>query len=161
MSRLRALKIVGAHGINGAVCAFLLPEFDRKLPLFDSSGLEWKIKLFSFKNSNSAVVKFENCLDRNQAEKLKGKVLYQEAELKDSEYLIDDLIGKVVSIGEDEKSRIANIVNYGAGDILELSYNDKKVLIPFRKEFFEKVSATVADSEFKISKDIFKTFFDL
>lgn len=161
MSKLKALKIIGAHSINGAVRAFLFSEFDRKLPLFDKTGIEWRIRTFSFKGPGTAIISFENCKDRNQAEEIKGEILYQEAFLKSSEYLIDDLIGKVVSIGENEKAQISNVFNYGAGDILELAYNDKKVLIPFRKEFFKTVSRELSNINFQISIDIFKTFLNL
>lgn len=155
LNRIKTLAIIGAHGLNGAVRTFLYPEFDRKKKIFDANNKVYNIASFSKAKGSIAVILFDNCRDRNVAESLKGVGLYQDIELEDSEFLISDLIGKKVQVGL-ETAEILNVFNYGAGDILELQFREKKVLIPFRHDFFVFNGQT-----FFIEESVFLSFYNL
>lgn len=132
---LEVLKVLKAHGIDGSVCVFVINPINPNKPLYDTNGEVFKIERF---NSTRKILKFESVSDRNTSENLKGLILYQKKEkLKENEFYVSDLIGRKLKInGSDEYCEITDIVNYGAGEIAEIRYKEKELLIPFRKEYF-------------------------
>jgi 16S rRNA processing protein RimM len=94
-----------------------------------------------FLAKNRVVLAIENISNRNQAESLVGTVFYvKKADLpqkNDGEFYPSDLIGrKVQVIGTDIKCLIANVENFGAGDLIEISHKNGKFLVPFTRENF-------------------------
>lgn len=99
-------------------------------------------EIFTIKNINEQknLIKFSEINDRTAAEKLKGIILCQrKTELGANEYYASDLIGQKLLVAEDNSECvITGTHNFGAGDILEVSYKEKTILIPFRKEFISE-----------------------
>ena len=157
MKKIKTLVVLGAYGLSGSVRAFVYPELDKKKELYDSNGTVLKIKSLQIKKGNIAIVSFLNCTDRTAAEAIKGLVLYQNIELDSCEFLISDLVGRKVKIS-DKEAVISNVVNYGAGDIIELIYNEKKVVIPCQRVFF---SPGDGDHAFYVDETIFLSFYNL
>jgi len=137
--------IVGAHGIRGEV---KLKSFTsdplsigRYGALQSTSGQKFEItKLKAAKDDFIASLK--NVNDRNEAETLKGVELFVAREklpkLKTHEAYAHDLMGLDVVLENGTKLGIlVAMLNYGAGDLLEVSVDGKAetVLIPFTNAF--------------------------
>ena len=141
-------KIVNAHGIKGdvKVKSFTMNPADvcSYTPLLKSDDSELKIKLRSAGNSDVIIAHIDGVNDRTTAEGLKGTEIFT---LKSSiidedsdEILLSDLIGfKILNNDSKEIGEVIDILNYGAGDILEirlygrektalLSYNENSII---------------------------------
>ena len=141
-------KIVNAHGIKGdvKVKSFTMNPADvcSYTPLLKSDDSELKIKLRSAGNSDVIIAHIDGVNDRTTAEGLKGTEIFT---LKSSiidedsdEILLSDLIGfKILNNNSKEIGEVVDILNYGAGDILEiqlygrgktalLSYNENSII---------------------------------
>ncbi|RTK92647.1 MAG: 16S rRNA processing protein RimM [Rickettsiales bacterium] len=140
--------ISGAHGIKGDV---LIRSFTKpfsnifSLNITDIEGNKLKIKKITEKKQGTIISRIESCINRNQAESLKGTSLYCHKEnmpkLDDDEYYYNDL--KNIPIFNEEGQKIAivlGIVNFGAGDIVDIKFdNNKEEMLPFTKQFFPKI----------------------
>ena len=141
-------KIVNAHGIKGDVKikSFTVNPVDvcTYSPLLKFDDTELKIKLKSPANSDVIIAHIDGVNDRTTAEGLKGTEIFT---LKSSiidedsdEILLSDLIGfKILNNDSKEIGEVVDILNYGAGDILEiqlygrgktalLSYNENSII---------------------------------
>lgn len=129
------LKILRPHGINGYVRVFLYETVLDGDVVFDRVGQTFVVQRY---NKDNETIKFFSVNDRTEAENLKGNVLFAKKEpLTSGNYYASDLIGLSIGVlGGTQECKIVGIQNYGAGDILELCYESKTILIPFRHEFF-------------------------
>ena len=112
--------------------------------ILKSDDSELKIKLRSAGNSDVIIAHIDGVNDRTTAEGLKGTEIFT---LKSSiidedsdEILLSDLIGfKILNNDSKEIGEVVDILNYGAGDILEiqlygrektalLSYNENSII---------------------------------
>ena len=139
-------KIIGSHGIKGNV-KFLsyttepCDVFNYKT-FFDSEGRRYLLKKVSYTNKNDVfIVGIDGVNNRNVSETLRGiELLVERSEIADSdEILLNELVGFNVSDNLGIIGKVVDILNYGAGDILELeilgkikasliSYNENSVL---------------------------------
>lgn len=140
-------KILNFHGIKGEVkvgytagredlvkslkSVFVSVSDERKLLTVESVRFHKQFALIKFKEINSV----------NDAEIYKGKdisVYRSEISkfLSENEYLISDLIGKVVYSSDDEKiGVISDVGSNNAGELLQIKdYNGNLHLVPFVKE---------------------------
>ena len=134
--------VVGAFGVRGEVrlksfCA--TPEdIQHYSPLLSEDGKQ----SFSFtltgmvKNGFSA--RLDKIATKEQAEELRGLRLFTKRDhlpsLPDDEYYYADLIGlDVLDTGGTSLGQVKNVLNHGAGDLLEIHGPDLKasVLLPF------------------------------
>jgi 16S rRNA processing protein RimM len=140
--------ISAAHGIRGDV---LIKPYTEKpenlatLPVTDSNGNALVIKIIRNNKKNELICRIQNCTDRNHAEALKGTKLYCQREdlpeIEEEEFYIEDLRGLNV-LDESEKiiGTISDVVNYGAGDIIEIKFEDgSSEMFPFTKELFPHI----------------------
>ncbi|MTI18457.1 ribosome maturation factor RimM [Rhodobacteraceae bacterium RKSG542] len=138
-------QIGAAHGIRGEVR--VKPYGDDPLSFTDYGRLvtvdgSRKFKVTRARVQKTVVVtKFEGINDRNAAEALNGTKLYitrdklPETEDED-EFYHTDLIGLPV-YGEsgDRHGRVVAVVNFGAGDLLEVApATGSTIYFPFTKE---------------------------
>lgn len=154
--------ISAAHGIKGDVLIKPYtekPENLAKLPVTDANGNILAIKIIRNNKKNDLICRVAGCTDRNQAEALKGTKLYcgreDLPEPTEEEFYIEDLRGLDV-LDEHKKTigKISDVVNYGAGDIIEIKFEDGSAeMFPFTKELFpivEKDHVVFARSNFLI-----------
>ncbi|MBY0356025.1 MAG: ribosome maturation factor RimM [Rickettsiales bacterium] len=137
MSSTRILLgvITGAHGIQGAVKIKSFTEESQAIaaygPLQDKSGKRAFSITILGEAKGQIIARLEGVRDRNQAESLRGVELYVQRnvlpELDDNAFLIEDLIG-MAAYAEDGSlcGQISAFHNYGAGDILEITFDDGK-----------------------------------
>lgn len=144
MSRLQnpvQMAVVGAaHGIKGEVRVKTLTEDPLGLgdygPLYSEDGRAFVVAA-ARPAGTVAIVRFKGIGDRNAAEALNGLKLYVDRsalpEAGEDEFYHADLAGLRVrdETGADA-GEVGAVQNFGAGDILEISFHGREgLLIPF------------------------------
>jgi len=145
-------KIGKPSGLNGACNLFPIGEtlLNSELPMSLWVGNESSAKKIILRDisggQNSFRCSFEDCSDRNEAEKLKNFFLYIEKErlpkLEEWEFYFRDLIGISVETQTGEKLGVVkDVFNYPTTDAVDVETADgKRVTIPFRKEIVKRVA---------------------
>lgn len=139
-------RILGPHGIRGAVklASFAATPSDiaKYGPLITADG-----RVFDISNLKPAkdgfIADLKQVRDRNLAETLNGTELFVARDrlpaLAAGEFYLSDLPGKPVVAGGASIGTVADIQNFGAGDLLEL---DNGLLVPLR--FVSQVTDAIA-----------------
>ena len=136
-------QIVAPHGIKGLMkvnpfCADVT-ALKNYAPFYNKDGQKLNLE---FKNAlgRQILVHVDGVNDRNEAEKWRGMYLFVERDvlpkLKADEYYICDLIG-LTALDEkgEKKGVVSDVLNYGAGDILEIKTNQgSKILVSMTKQ---------------------------
>lgn len=127
--------VVGAHGVTGEVRLKLFTEELKHYPVLRSGE-----RIFTLKSirpgPNGAVARFAEVIDRNAAEALRGTQLTVPRSalppLEEGEYYHADLLGQeAVSTSDEPLGRIVEVVDYGAGDLIEIERPDgRRFLVP-------------------------------
>lgn len=127
--------VIGAHGVTGEV----------RLKLFTDDLKRYKTlytgaRIFTLKSirpgPNGAVARLDEVTDRNAAEALRGTELSvprsELPPLAEGEYYHADLVGQdAVSSTGEALGRIVEVVDYGAGDLIEIERPDgRRFLVP-------------------------------
>ena len=140
-------KITSSHGVRGQVKIMSFAQnpvdIDNYNPIFDTNNNELKIKITSKaqgKNSDIFIVTISGISDKNHADDLKNTELFinkdQLSDDEDGEFYYTDLIGLKVINNGDEVGKVIDVVNYGAGDIIEIEFDESQK----RKEKIEMFS---------------------
>lgn len=139
--------ISGAHGVHGAVRVRVYSDDPEGLlrykKLKDQEGRLFTVKKLRIQKGHTAIVKFEDISDRNEAEGLSNRNLYisraQMPELENDEFYITDLIDlEVRTLTGEVKGFVVRVENNGAGDYLILSHEPNATL-PFTHEAVPEV----------------------
>jgi 16S rRNA processing protein RimM len=101
-------------------------------------SVEWKFDSVVMRQ-NKCIAKPSHCKSRSDAEELKNQKIYTLKEnfpsTKDNEYYVSELINcKIKHKNGKDLGEVMDVNNFGAGDLLELIYNNKKIYIPMNKE---------------------------
>lgn len=145
-------KIVAAHGIKGEVK--VMPAGSDPSVWESLNPLENKdaTRVFTVKVTGKASVnmrvKIKGVDTRNDAEALVGEELYAMREklppVEDDVYYLQDLEGLDVCLKTEENriGKIKRVLNFGAGDILEVKLDGQKEteLLPFTKQYVPEVN---------------------
>lgn len=137
------------HGVSGRmkVKSFTEPlhDFAAHKRLTDAKGNPIKLRITG-SIAGGAIVEIEGITRREQAELLRGqKIGIPRAAMpkleKPNMYYTDDLIGmRVVHVNGDDFGVVHSVVNYGAGDILEIAtVAGARSLFAFTHATFPKV----------------------
>lgn len=138
--RIALAAIAGAHGVKGELRLKLFTDsidsLKRYQPLY-VGGRE--SRLIEIRQSGKTpVVRFEGIDNRERAEGLRGTLVEVDRSalppLDEGEYYHADLIG-LSAVDRDLRciGRVVAIVNYGAGDLLEVEHETgRRSLIPFK-----------------------------
>ena len=142
-------KINSPFGIKGLakVMSFMQnPEDIFKYQLYSEDKTPYKLTKFSANNKNVFAVQINDISDRTIIESLGKLTFYVEKKslsLLDSEdeFYVKDLIGRTLHNAKYENiGSITNVYNFGAGDILEVKFNDDSVqMYPFLKLYFPQI----------------------
>ena len=103
---------------------------------FDSS-IAWNFKNILFKN-NKCVVQIEEYISREDVLQLKGQKIFSNKKFfpktKNNEFFINDLTECMIFLNDNTTiGKVLSVQNFGAGDLLEVKYNNKLTFIPFDK----------------------------
>lgn len=143
-------KITSAYGVNGEVKVFPLTDhLDRFYDLdyvyiFEETGkTSLNVETVRF-IKNLVIVKFKEINDRNEAEKLRGKLIKitrdNAVKLDDDEYFIKDLLNmKVYTDDQKELGILKDVLKTGANDVYVVKTDDRDILIPAIKDVIKKV----------------------
>ncbi|MBR3148715.1 MAG: 16S rRNA processing protein RimM [Eubacterium sp.] len=133
-------KVNNTHGLKGEVkfemwCDGI--DYVRQLSkvFLDKNGTKQLTLVSARPQKNIAILKFAEIPSINEAEELKGKILYcdrDEAQIDDDAFYIADIIGCRVTdadTGEDY-GKITDVQNYGSCDIYDVKNGKNHTLIP-------------------------------
>jgi 16S rRNA processing protein RimM len=132
--------VAGAHGIRGEVRLKLFTDTADNLARharFDAGGRALVLQNIRPDKPGTAVARFENIVDRNAAEALRGVQLSVPRTalpaLADGEYYVADYLGKaVVDETGTAVGKVRAIENFGASDILDITLDaGGTVMVPF------------------------------
>jgi 16S rRNA processing protein RimM len=133
--------VTGAHGVRGEVKVKAFTADPRALArygaLTDASGARSFALQVRGAARGLAIARIEGVDTRDAAEALKGIELFvPRAKLprpRRGEVYVADLVGlSAVTAAGDEVGRVARVVNYGAGDVLEIERpGQESLLLPF------------------------------
>ncbi len=109
---------------------------------------------------NIAIIKLAEINTVEEAEKLKGKVLYcnrNDVHIDDDAHFLADIIGcYVVDIDtEEEYGKIVDIMNYGSCDIYDVESWGKHTLIPAIPEVIKEINTEYQVVRIKPMKGLF------
>jgi len=138
--RLRIARIVGVHGVKGAVRLKLFLDDPDSLygfgPVTDAAGAEYEIDL-GHPQKGHWVSRIEGVEDRDRAAALQGTDLYVEEaarpELEEGEFYHADLIG-LAAVDADGKAlgKVSAVEDFGAGPLIEvLRPSGSPLMLPF------------------------------
>ena len=145
---LAAVK--GAHGVTGEVRLKLFGEGVDALKSHKSFN-EGSLTLSKIRDDGKggAIARFKEVADRNAAEKLRGTTLTVPRSalppLDEGEYYHADLIGlKVETDAGEAIGTVCNVLNYGAGDLVEIKRDGgKSFLVPMTEQAVPRWDAHV------------------
>ena len=141
-------KIVNTHGIKGEIR--ILSDFEYKNKVF-VKGMKIYIgrkkeeeTIVTYRHhKNFEMITMEGYNDINQVLRYKGLYVYikkEDLKLDKDEFLDSDLIGLKVIVDDKEQGIIEQIrTTGGTNKILEINANNKKILIPYQKEFVSSI----------------------
>ena len=141
-------KITAAHGIKGAVrIRVFTDDITKYKQITDSSGSKvFKLRVQSELPRDFIIAAIEGVTTRNAAEELKNCELFVDSKYLPSpekgEFYINDLIGLGVINKEGEiLGNVMAVHNFGAGDILEIKFDNKKTseLLRFSRLLFPEI----------------------
>lgn len=145
-------KISGPVGLRGELKLFIAESYEhfiiqnfKTLKFYLENNQPFPMH-FKRKQGKFIICQVDNINDRNESEKLgKPKIFCIKEELPkldDNEFYSSDLMGLDIYENKIHIGKVANIFNYGAGDIVEIKMNDgSEALYPFTKEIFEEIFA--------------------
>ncbi len=158
-------KINNTHGLKGEVkfeywCDGVEYLKQLKRVYLDSEGEKELTLLSARPQKNIAILKFAEITALEQAQELKGKILYcnrDDAEIDESSYYLADVIGCEVKDCDTGESygKILDVMNYGSCDIYEVKYNGGRVLIPATPDIIVNVDVEKRSVTIKPMKGLF------
>lgn len=141
--RVPAALIAAVHGIRGEVKlrSYTEQPIESYNPLYFESGEAVNIKVTGRKDV-LFIIQIPGIDDRNEAEKLKGKLLYLDAaklppSTEEQPYEYEILNLEVRDETGANIGRITEVADYGAGTVVEITYADgTPEMFPFNRKFF-------------------------
>jgi len=136
--------IGGAFGVHGELrlksyCADPAAIADYT-PLYTEDGRSFVQVILTGQTSNGLTARIDGVTTKEEADALRGTSLYADRAVMpatdDDEYYYTDLIGlDVVDTGGTTLGTVRNVMDHGAGDLLEISVagTAETVLLPFTR----------------------------
>jgi 16S rRNA processing protein RimM len=126
--RILVGQIGAAHGLRGEVKLISFTDDPLAIAEYGSVELEDDGRRLTFagirRSKSSLIARFEGVGDRDGAERLKGLKLFVPRDrlppLEKGTYYHADLIGLQARSGAKELGTVVRVVNFGAGDLLEI-----------------------------------------
>ena len=134
-------KIVGTHGVRGGLrvqpWCDSPPFFTKLKTLYCKEAADYRpMKVISSRaHGNIVILELEGITTIEQAESLRGKVLYldrSDLHLEPDQYLICDIIGLPVYDADrkDLLGKLSDVSKTGANDVWHIQKGEKEYLIP-------------------------------
>jgi 16S rRNA processing protein RimM len=151
--RILVGQIGAAHGLKGEVRLTSFTDDPLAIAGYGPLQTEGDAKRLTIQNvrrSKAAlIVRFQEVKSRSEAETLKGCKLYvsraQLPELEPGVYYHADLVGLMVRAGQKRLGRVAQVVNFGGGDLLEVEREGgDRLLVPFAGAMVDQAMGEIA-----------------
>lgn len=144
--------ITSVNGVKGYVKIRTFTENSRDICSFKNLFEKESTKAFNLKlvmsKKDYIVAAIEGVTSREEAEKLRNTMLYISRDelpsLKEKEFYHSDLIGmEVTNTDSILLGTVRNVLNFGAGDILELQdpVSEKTIYYPFNNQFVKSIDS--------------------
>jgi len=143
-------KVNNTHGLRGEVkfeywCDSIAYLQQLQTVYTDSEGKNALTLMSARPQKHIAILKFAEMTSIEQAEALKGKILYcnrDDAVIDEDAYYLADIIGcQVVDDATGEVYGIVkDVMNYGSCDIYEMTCRGRQVLLPATPEIIRSVN---------------------
>lgn len=153
--------LVNTHGLKGEVR--ILSDFEYKdlvfkeyMTLYVGKNYE-KLIINSYrKHKMYDMVTFKNITDINDVIGYKGdKVYINREDIKIDGFFKEDIIGLNAYVKDTFKGVITYILKSKAHDILVIENNNKKIFVPYLREFIEKIDLDNKEIYFIDMKGLF------
>ena len=141
-------RIVNTHGIKGEVR--IISDFKYKEKIFKKGkkiyiGNELYEEIINTYRHHKIfdMITMKNITNINDVLKYKGKNIYttrEELNLKDSEYLEEDLIGLDVIVNNEKIGIVKNYIKDKYQDKIIVNKNEKDYLVPFVYDIIENIN---------------------
>ncbi len=141
-------RIVNTHGIKGEVR--IISDFKYKEKIFKKGkkiyiGNELYEEIINTYRHHKIfdMITMKNITNINDVLKYKGKNIYttrEELNLKDSEYLEEDLIGLDVIVNNEKIGIVKNYIKDKYQDKIIVNKNEKDYLVPFVYDIIEDIN---------------------
>lgn len=163
MSLIAIGQIVNVHGIKGVmkVKSYLVntPDLKGLNPLTDKDGKKHFEATLVGHQKDCWLVAMKGITDRTTAENFKGLELYTEREnlpkTQENEFYHCDLVGLPVYQDKNEFGKVLHVLNYGAGDILQIKTNKGETLeLSFTKANFPVVDVENHQIQIVLPEDV-------
>ena len=154
-------KIVNTHGIKGEVR--LLSNFEEKDLIFKEG---FKVYIGSMNEEETIntyrrhkqfdMISFKGINDINLVLKYKGKKVYinkEDLNLKEDEYILEDLIGMKIICNNEELGVVSDIYDNKAGKLLYVSFA-KNYYIPYNNYYIKQVDVQKKEIHGENIKDL-------
>jgi 16S rRNA processing protein RimM len=151
---IKVAKIIVSHGIRGEFKIKFSEDFKQifiqnpkigffinsKDAIFDRMNLK-----FSSIKQNSCVGSSSNICSRNESDELKGHDIFclksELPSLSEDEFYYSDLKNMEVLVDGEVYGIISAVLNFGAGDIIEVKKTDGEIImLPFKKDIFISIT---------------------
>ena len=140
-------KILTSHGLNGNVkvesyCEEPQDIFSYNICSKNGESMPCK-QVGKTSNPNIFLVKFDKINSIDEAKEYKNFELFIKREdledLNDNQFYVNDLIGMKV-VADNKEGIVDSSYNYGAGDVIEVKWNDGKMeSIPFNDNYIKNI----------------------
>jgi 16S rRNA processing protein RimM len=142
--------IIKPHGLQGDLSILLDTDQPEAYETMESVFVQIKQKLIPFFidhlqiRENKAIVKFENVNSLEEAEKLKGNLLFLPLEvlppLSSGQFYYHDVIRYMVIDESGRKiGRITNIYESNGNDLFAVDHDGTEILIPVQDDFIVRL----------------------
>ena len=140
-------RLGAARGLNGELKIVPLTDFENRFDNLTEVEVDGKILKINYVKyvGNNLVVNFENINNREEAQKLTGKLLKVDkknaAPLAEGEFYTFDLIGiQVFDTDENKLGKITNVLKTGSNDVFVAKCEDEReLLIPALKRVVKTI----------------------
>ncbi len=145
MDKIKVGKIVGTHGLKGElkirgndeVANDVLVKGNTIIINYNNEDIPFTIITKRVHKTNHLVT-FDGFQDINAVEKYIGSTVFSnkdDVHLEEDEYLVSDIVGCKIYNGKEYLGDVIDVLDNGRHDILVVSVNGKKVMIPYVDAF--------------------------
>ena len=148
---ITAGKVLDTYGLKGQLKVDIYLENLKLLRTIEDffvgdSLIEVKIKFLKNSKKSIWIAAFGETNSKEQAERLKGQFIFLEKKylpaLIGDEFYYEDLKGLQVKIDSSKhKGFVIDVCNFGSGDVLEVSLDDREstIYIPFNRDNVSRI----------------------
>jgi len=151
------------HGLAGEVQVQILTDFPDRFDILKTVylGEHYTPALLDSqrRHGRRILLKFEGCEDREEAEKLRGELIYvpvdEAVPLEEDEYYVHEIVGLQAWTTEGEYlGRIEEVIHTGSNDVYVVRDSVRETLIPALSDVVLKIDTEQGRIEVQLMKGL-------